>query len=102
MDDTFLLNYLVLSNLDQNQDEIEILDDDIVKAQVTNQLIEKIIEINNGIPEDQIQDFIERKVRMVKDKKVAILNEIRMVFSKHFQKYLDKISNFHFEEDINE
>ena len=102
VDDTFLLNYLVLSNLDQNQDEIEILDDDIVKAQVTNQLIEKIIEINNGIPEDQIQDFIERKVRMVKDKKVAILNEIRMVFSKHFQKYLDKISNFHFEEDINE
>ena len=102
VDETFLLNYMVLNHLDQHQDSTEILDDEIIRSQITNQLIEKIIEINSGVPEDQIQDFIERKVMLVKDKKVAILNEIRMIFSKQFQKYLDKISAFHFEEDSNE
>ena len=102
VDETFLLNYLVLNRLDHTKESTEILDDEVIRSRLTNQLIEKIIEINSGVPEDQIQDFIERKVLLVKDKKVAVLNEIRTVFSKQIQKYLDKISSFHFEEDENE
>ena len=95
INDTFLLDYVALSTLETEKKE-EIIDES-TREEMTNNLIERIVELNTDLPEEKLKEFIGEKLIVAKMKKSASLSEIQNSFSKQIKKYLEKIENFRFE-----
>ena len=95
--ETFLLNYVALCTLNKNQNdrpkEREIIEE------LTNNLIERIVELNADLPEEKLQELIGNRILVARTKKVASLSEVQGVFSRYIKLYLEKIENFTFEGD---
>lgn len=90
LDETFFLNYLAINSLDKDSLENEEEQKEIVK-ETTEQMLEKIIDINSDLTEEQLQKLITDKYVVIKYKSMANINEIQKVFKKHIEKYLEKI-----------
>lgn len=87
-DDTFLLNYLALCTL--NKDEYSTKN---AKEKVIKQVIQKIIDLNASLTEDELKDMIGEQFTMVKYRNNATIDGISKVYRKHIDKYFNKISN---------
>ena len=87
-DDTFLLNYLALCTL--NKDEYSTKN---AKEKVIKQVIQKIIDLNASLTEDELKDMIGEQFTMVKYRNNATIDGISKVYRKHIDKYFKKISN---------
>ncbi len=96
LDDTFLLDYLVLSSIEVDH---TILDDDAnveLAKELTNKLIEKIVELNEDLPVEKIQDIIGEKITVIKNKKEASIEEIQRKFNERIDLFTNKILEFSF------
>ncbi len=87
-DDTFLLNYLALCTL--NKEEYSTKD---VKENVMRQVIQKIIDINSGLTEEELKNMIGEQFAIVKYRDNTTLASVSKIYRKHIDKYLNKISN---------
>lgn len=87
VDETFLLNYLIIKSLDQTEEE-KSEEAEKVKQELTNQIIEKLVYINGNLSEEQIKDLITDKYALVKHKNMANIAEIQQIFKEHIQKYI--------------
>jgi hypothetical protein len=87
-DDTFLLNYLALCTL--NKDEFA---KNNAKEKVIKQVIQKIIDLNASLTEDELKDMVGEQFTMVKYRNNATMDAISKVYRKHIDKYMNKISN---------
>ena len=90
MNDTFLLNYLAMDTLSAGYNK-----DEKVKAinEITDNLIERIVELNAELPLETLKSKIGEKIAITKYKREATLTEIQNVFTNHIRAYLDKIEN---------
>lgn len=87
-DDTFLLNYLALCTL--NKDEYSTKN---AKEKVMKQVIQKIIDLNASLTEEELKDMIGEQYTLVKYKNNATMDGISKVYRKHIDKYLNKINS---------
>lgn len=87
-DDTFLLNYLAICTL--NKDEYSTKD---AKEKVIKQVIQKIIDLNASLTEEELKDMIGEQFTLVKYRNNATIDGITKVYRKHIDKYFNKISN---------
>ncbi len=87
-DDTFLLNYLALCTL--NKDEYSTKN---AKEKVMKQVIQKIIDLNASLTEEELKDMIGEQFTLVKYKNASTIEGITKVYRKHLDKYFNKISN---------
>lgn len=94
-DETFLLSYLTLSTLGDVKPKVESKKE---KEELTDKLIEKIIELNPDLPETQLRNKIGDKLAVIRNKKQADLSEVINTYTTSINKYLEKINNFKFEE----
>ena len=94
LDDTFLLNYLVVNSvsIDANLKE----DKNKVKEELTNKMINKIVEINSDLPIEQLQELVGDKIAIAKIKKEASLSEIEAIFGEKLSKFVSKVEGFKF------
>ena len=87
---TFLLDYLAMSTLSETQNANE-------KKQaiedITDKLIQRIVELNLDLPVTTLKDTIAEKVAITRYKREAALSEINSVFNSHISKYLERIEN---------
>lgn len=89
IDESFLLNYIVLNNYQKNikenqQDKyIEVMFEDV---------IEKALEMNVNISEEKLENIINKKYRILRNKIVNRNLEIEDTFSKAIDKYAKKVS----------
>lgn len=89
IDESFLLNYIVLNNYQKNikekqQDKyIEVMFEDV---------IEKALEMNVNISEEKLENIINKKYRVLRNKIVNRNLEIEDTFSKAIDKYAKKVS----------
>lgn len=91
VDETFLLNYLIIKSLDKTEEE-KAEEAEKVKQELTNQIIEKLVYINGNLSEEQIKELITDKYAFVKHKNMANIAEIQQIFKEHIQKYIkDKL-----------
>lgn len=88
VDNTFLLNYLAISTLNE---EVPFNEKEEVIEELTDNLIQKIVELNSELPLSVLKDKIGEKIAITKYRKEASLYEIQKVFSDHIKLYLDKI-----------
>ena len=90
VDETFLLNYLIMENLDnptlKNKHKKEILE------QLIANMVERTIDINENITEDQLRDLVSKQYTIIKYKKQVTNKEIEEIFKKYISRYVQKIN----------
>lgn len=93
VDETFLLHYLTMKTLDN--DDIEEKKDTKEEMQkiVIDQMIDKMLEINENLSEEQIKNLIAAKYEVIKYKKLAVIQEIQKIFKEHIKSYMKRIGN---------
>ena len=87
-DETFLLNYLAMCTL--NKDEYSTKN---AKEKVMKQVIQKIIDLNSSLSEDELKNMIGEQFAIVRYKNNATYDGISKVYRRHIDKYFNKISN---------
>ena len=95
VNDTFLLNYVALSTLSKEGNSAK-KNEEMVE-ELTNNLIERIVELNADLPDEKLKELIGDKLLVVKNKKTASLSEVQNAFSRAIKIYLEKIESFKFE-----
>lgn len=92
VDETFLLHYLTMKTLDDDMEEKQDTKEEM-QNMVVDQMIDKMLEINENFSEDQIKDLIAKKYEIIKYKKIAVIQEIQKTFKEHIKQYMKKIGN---------
>ena len=101
-DESFLLDYLVLNTLDENKMEDFSVSKDEIKERLVGNIVEKIIDIDNQISEEQLSEIVAKQFVVIKNKYVTSENKIKELFHDAIDKYLSKISNLKFESILEE
>ena len=91
VDETFLLNYLVMNTLNGNtttESEKQELSERLI-----GNVIEKIIDIDSTISEEQLKNIVAKQYAVVKYKQVTSVKRIEELFDKKIDKYLKRVNN---------
>ncbi len=87
-DETFLLDYLALCTLNK-----EAYDMKGAKERVMKQVIQKIIDLNASLTEEELKSMVGEQYTLVKYRQSATMDGINKIFRKHIDKYLEKVEN---------
>ena len=90
MNNTFLLDYLAMNTISATGDkkkEAEVIEE------ITDKLIQRIVELNVDLPLTTLKDKIGDKIAIVKLRREASMMEIQNAFSKAMKSYLEKVEN---------
>ena len=90
MNNTFLMDYLAMSTLSEKTNEDKKKE---VIQEITDNLIQRIVELNLDMPLTTLQERIGDKIAVIKTKKEASLSEIQNAFQDRIKAFLDKIEN---------
>lgn len=90
VDETFLLQYLAMKTLDNDYQENETTQQEIQENMV-EQMLEKMVDMDVEITEQQIQQMVSNKYEVIKYKKIEIIKEIQQIFKTHIEKYEKQI-----------
>ena len=90
MNNTFLLNFLAMDTLSEGHN---IEDKKQVIEEITDNLIQRIVELNADLPLTTLKEKIGDKIAVIKFRKEANLVEIQNTFSKCIKDYLEKVEN---------
>ena len=93
VDETFLLHYLTMKTLDNDDIEEKKDTKEEMQKNVVDQMIDKMLEINENLSEEQIKNLIAAKYEVIKYKKLAVIQEIQKIFRDHIKSYMKKIGN---------
>ena len=96
LDESFLLDYLIISNVTHDYTELDEDSKSELVEDLTNRMIDKIVEINADLPVEKIQEIIGDKISVIKNKKEASLAEVEKKFNERLQAFADKITEFSF------
>ena len=90
-DEVFLLDYISLSTLNESARK----EDKKKKVEeITDNLIQKIIELNADTPLEELKDIIGGKLLISRTKNKASLDELQDIFTKNMDQYLSRITKF--------
>ena len=90
VDETFLLNYLVMNTL--NKDNIGDGDKKELNEKIVNNMVQQIVSLNADMTVDDLKNIVGKSYEVIKYKEVTTAKKIEEIFSKHINKYLDKVS----------
>ena len=93
VDETFLLHYLTMKTLDNDDIEEKKDTKEEIQKIVIDQMIDKMLEINENLSEEQIKNLIAAKYEVIKYKKLAVIQEIQKIFREHIKSYMKRIGN---------
>ena len=90
-DETFMLQYLAIKTLDEDQQETEVTRQEI-KESILEQMLDKLIDLDTNITGDELNNLIATKYEVIKYRKMEVLKEIQKIFKEHIEKYLENIN----------
>ena len=90
-DETFMLQYLAMKTLDEDQEETKETRQEI-KESILEQMLDKLIDLDTNITGDELNNLIASKYEVIKYKKMEALKEIQKIFKTHIDKYIEKIN----------
>ena len=96
LDDTFLLNYLTISSINKKENEIDEEAKIEIVEDLTNKLINRIVEINAELPVEQLQQTIGDKIAIIKNRSEATLAEVERKFNEKLEENINRILEFSF------
>ena len=89
-DETFMLQYLILKTLDQDEAETEETRQEI-KETIVQQMVNNLVDMDSDITQDELNSLIANKYEVIKYKKMEAIKEIQKIFKDHIDKYLNKV-----------
>ena len=89
-DETFMLQYLILKTLDQDEAETEETRQEI-KETIVQQMVNNLVDMDSDITQDELNSLIANKYEVIKYKKMKAIKEIQKIFKDHIDKYLNKV-----------
>ena len=90
MDEAFLLQYLVMKTLDEDETEKQDTQKQ-VKAIVIEQMLDKMLDLDEEITEEQLQQMVAERYEVIKYKKMAVLQDIQKIFKKNIEQYEEMV-----------
>ncbi len=90
MDEAFMLQYLIMKTLDDEEKEKRDTKKEI-KMLVVEQMLDKIMDFDEEITEEQLQQLVAERYEVIKYRKMAVLQDIQKIFKKHIEKYEEKV-----------
>ena len=92
LDESFLLDYLVIDTLSHNAAE-QVVDKSEVTERLIGNVVQKVIDINeNQITQEQLQNLVSKQYEVIKYRTVVNDREIYKIFKKYMDKYLSTIN----------
>ena len=93
MDDSFFLDYLILNTIDkEKQEEVP---SEVKKEEVQNivisKMLEKAMDVNDDLTEKELKDMVSQAYAIIKYRNMVTMQELQNIFTKHIDKYLQKI-----------
>ena len=85
-DETFMLQYLIMKTLDQDEAETEGTREEI-KETILEQMINNLVNMDADISEEELNKMIANKYEVIKYKKMEAIKEIQNIFREHIDKY---------------
>ena len=95
LDESFLLDYLVSRTLTDFKSRK--MDKEKVSERLIGNVVEKIIDINSGISEEQLKNLVARQYTIIKYRQVVTDKKIAKLYRDAIDKYLKKISSIDME-----
>lgn len=89
-DETFMLQYLILKTLDQDEAETEETRQEI-KETIVQQMVNNLVDMDSDMTQDELNSLIANKYEVIKYKKMEAIKEIQKIFKDHIDKYLNKV-----------
>ncbi len=91
-DETFLLNYLVINELNKEENE----DGDVEKKEKLNEkivqnMVEQVLKVNTKLNLEDLKNIVGRQYEVIKYQQVATAKKIEEIFNKNIDKYLEKV-----------
>ena len=90
LNNTFLLDYLAMNTIGEVNSKTK---EKEVIEEITDNLIQRIVELNVDLPLTELKEKIGDKIAVIKFRKEASLAEIQNAFSVRIKSYLEKIEN---------
>lgn len=90
VDETFLLNYLIMHSMDKDTKEVEKPDEELQEKLIGN-MVSQVIDINDQISEEQLKNIVAKQYTVIKYRNVTNENNIKKIFKENIDKYLEKI-----------
>ena len=94
-DESFLLDYLVSRTLTDFKSKK--LDKEKVSERLIGNVVEKLIDINEGISSEQLQNLVARQYTIIKYRNVVTDKKIQKLYRDAIDKYLKKVSSLDME-----
>ena len=94
-DESFLLDYLASRTIHDSQDKK--LNMDEISERLIGNVVEKLIDINAGITEEQLSNLVARQYTIIKYRNVVTDKKIRKIYRDAIDKYLKKVSGLDME-----
>lgn len=92
VDETFLLDYLVVQNMDNPENIKGKHKKEIIEKLIAN-VVERTIDINESVSEEQLKNLVSKQYMIIKYKKQVTNKQIQDIFKKHISKYIQQISS---------
>ncbi len=89
VDETFLLQFLVLDSLNKNEESSK--DKEELSEKLVNNMVSTIVDLNKNISLDEIKDIVDKQYTIIKYKNVTSDKEIRRIFRDNIDKYMDRL-----------
>lgn len=91
VDETFLLDYLILQNIEnpelRNKRKKEIIE------QLVANMVERTLDVHEGLTEEQLKNLVSKQYTTIKYKRQVTNKQLQEIFKKYISKYVQKISN---------
>ena len=94
-DESFLLDYLVSQTIIHGNTKK--LDKQELSERLIGNVVEKIIDINEGISEEQLSNLVARQFTIIKYRNVVTDKKIQKLYREAIDKFLKKVSNLDME-----
>ena len=90
IDETFLVDYLVLQTLGHS--ELKEKDKKEIVEKLIANVVERTIDVDYSLSEEQLKEIISKQYKIVKYKNVASGKEIQDIFKKYISRYVQKVT----------
>ena len=90
IDETFLLQYMAMETLDEDQKENETTKQEIQETLV-DQMLETMVDMGTEISEKELSQMFAQRYEVIKYKKMEIVKEIQLIFKEQIEKYEEQV-----------
>ncbi len=100
-DESFLLDYLIVDTLNENGVVSKEKKEDLTERLIGN-VVEKLIDINHDISEQQLAELVAKQVTLIKNKQVVSDRKIQSIYKEAIDNYMKKINHLSMESKVYE